>query len=139
MDLFSMGVIDDPDRPKQHRPAPVRCYEDELAPFIPSRPKCIDCLHNFRPEGKTRCIVCDRSYRQRMKAAKRAADGYKRTMRVFQALKANGGYRAETRRNSRNLCEYVESGGARWATARDLRRLGLPPDERIAILTGYET
>lgn len=135
MDLFSMGVIDDDDRPKQHKPAPVRCLENELSTFVPTRLKCVSCLHNFRPATSTRCNVCERAYQKRANALRKKNGAYKRRLRVLQAMTRNGGWVIETRRNSRNVCDYVESGSARWGTARDLRRLGLPDGTRVAILT----
>lgn len=40
--LFSAGVIDDEDRPKNHAQQPVRCLEDELLPKV-DHPKCPGC------------------------------------------------------------------------------------------------
>lgn len=140
MDLFSMGVIDDEDRPRQHRPAPVRCLERELLPPAPKVARCYYC-HNHAIAGNTICTVCQRKGQLREKTKRRARENKDSQLRRFMRLRASmicaGGIMRENTSNARTLGEFVDAGNARWATARDLRRLGLNDNARIAILLGW--
>ena len=134
MDLFSMGVIDDADRPRQHRPLPVRCFESELLPLVPKVPRCYNC-HNFAIEGNTICTVCQRKGQLRAKCRRQTKPlEEKQAARLRASLICRGGVLAENIRNRKVLAAFVAAGGARWGTPRDLRRLGLGEDARVAIL-----
>lgn len=141
MDLFSMGVIDDPDRPRQHKPAPVRCLERELLPPAPKVARCARC-HNHALAGKTVCTVCLRKGQLREKTRRREraenATEARRFVRMRATMICHGGIVVETSANARTLGEFVDAGNARWATARDLRRLGLNDNARVAILLGWQ-
>jgi hypothetical protein len=141
MDLFSMGVIDDADRPRQHKPAPVRCLEDELLPPTPKVERCNRC-HNHAIAGKAICTVCLRKGQLLIKTRKhsrseKALDA-KRFIRLRASMMRSDGILAQTPTNARALTAFVEAGNARWATPRDLRRLGRDENgQRIAILIGW--
>lgn len=141
MDLFSMGVIDDDDRPKQHRPAPVRCLEEELLPPAPNVARCTRC-HNHACAGKTVCTVCLRKDQLLRKTRKNArtekASEARRFLRMRTSMVCAGGIMVQTPTNRRTLNAFVEAGNARWATPRDLRRLGRTDNgQRIALLVGW--
>jgi hypothetical protein len=125
MDLFSMGVVDDDDRPKQHKPAPVRCLEDELLPPVPRARRCVQCHNHAMPKGD-KCNVCARKIQLEKKV--RPPQTQSNQSRSFKRLRTaaicNGGLIVETRANSRYLADFVDAGNARWATVRDLNRLG---------------
>ncbi len=139
MDLFSMGVIDDDDRtPRQRKPSvPVRCLDSELLPPLPKVRTCECGNHALR--GRDICGPCDREQALR---AKRKREGSCQNMNVsFRRMRErmikSGGTCVQTTINARTLAEFVAAGNARWATRRDLHRLGLPDGTRVAILLGW--
>ena len=139
MDLFSMGVVDDEDRPRQHKPAPVRCLEDELLPPVPRARRCVQCHNHAMPKGD-KCNVCARKIQLEKKV--RPPQTQSNQSRSFKRLRTaaicNGGLIVETRANSRYLADFVDAGNARWATARDLNRLGRSTNgPRMALLVGW--
>lgn len=58
--LFSCGVVEDEDRPKNHALKPVVCREDELAPAVkqPECPRCSGVLVDDLWTGL--CLACHR-------------------------------------------------------------------------------
>ena len=136
MDLFSMGVIDDDDRPRQHKPRPVKCYEEALLPKLPPSTKCVDCrLNKVQREGE-RCPLCERE-RSYHAAAKRTARKRK-SLGVVERRLHSVGFVVEMAHNADAVAALIGDGRARWATPRDKRRLGLRDDWR-AILPSIET
>jgi hypothetical protein len=113
MDLFSMGVIDDEDRPKNHAPKkPVVCMEEQFLPAVPHKQKCprCDCIlvddlwsgmclacHRFRMDQR-RKYESAKATRAR-KAAQKAAEATKpasqdeRRRRISAGLCAHCGAR----------------------------------------------
>lgn len=136
MDLFSMGVFDDDDRPKQHKSAPVRCFESELLPPVPKVARCTTCLIDPPIRGKSVCLLCEREQKGWTKTRAREDDG--RFMRFRAKLICNGGSLVVPKTLMRTATEFVDAGNAKWATRRDLHRLGLPDDgPRVVILLGW--
>lgn len=131
MDLFSMGVIDDDDRPRQHRPAPVKCYEEALLPRLPPSTKCSDCHVNVVRRQGARCTTCqrDRDHRRRNSLRVRAISQAKHLAKRLTTI----GYVVEMTHNAEALARMVADGQARWASPRDKRRLGLREDWRAAV------
>jgi len=83
--LFSVGVITDEDRPKNHAPQqPVRCFEEELLPKIAEHPKCPRCgIEMFKahewgaPKVHAVCPTCVREVRP-WRVRQRAAQARKK-------------------------------------------------------------
>lgn len=128
-----MGVFDD-DRPKQHRPAPVKCYEDELLPPLPTRagPRCAKCGIDPPIKRKAVCMLCERDAKVRTPSPVYRGD--RRLLKFRAKLIANGGALEIPGALLRTAREFVDAGNARWATPRDLNRFGLPCDARVVIL-----
>lgn len=133
MDLFSMGVIDDPDRPKQHRPAPVRCLERELAPLtIRLKAVCERCCLSPPKAGKTLCDVCQRAVACHERGKRRDADRRAENKVLARAAKVGWivpGY------HDRHIVErMVENGTLRWLRPTERRRYGLDRFDDVAVV-----
>lgn len=141
MDLFSMGVIIDDDRPKQHRPAPIRCYEDELLPPLPKRvgAVCSTCKTEKPIKGKPVCMSCERDAKSWSSKTRKAYVETRRLLKFRAKLIANGGAIEVPGSLLRTAREFVDAGNARWATPRDLNRFGLPADARVVIMLDRQT
>lgn len=138
MDLFSMGVIDDEERtPRERKPqTPVRCLEVELLPPLPKVPLCALC-GNHAMKGKNVCLICYREARERPNKSKQSQQDT-RFMRLRKKMIASGGVVVETIRNAKTLNEFIDAGNARWASLRDLHRLGLSDGTKVAVLIGWD-
>lgn len=133
--LFMMGVFDDDTyTPKQARP--IRCREEELLPPLPKVRRCSRCHTDPPQAGQELCLLCTRDSREKRKTPASSEDA--RFMRLRAKMICNGGIVAENKAIAKTLGEFVDVGNARWATRRDLHRLGLPDDgPRVAILIGW--
>ena len=131
--LFEMGVFDDDDRTKREKALPpVRCLEEELLPPVPMVAKCVHCDYNHSIKDRDICIVCVRKNQLGIKKKRR--DVSDRMTRLRTAMICRGGFMVETSQNARLLDDFVSLGHARWATKRDLLRLGVNQNHRVAIL-----
>lgn len=137
MDLFSMGVFDDEDRPKQHKPAPVRCLEVELLPALPKVPKCATCQIDPPIRGRDICLHCERDQKQHKTSTTYAEDT--KFMRLRARMICSGGVLVVEKRTMKTMEDFIDAGNARWANQRDLHRLGRPDDgKRVALLIGWQ-
>ena len=133
MDLFSMGVIDDPDRPRQHKPAPVRCYEAELAPpVIKPQAVCERCCLSPPQVGKTMCIVCVRAVACHARGKRRHMDRRSEN-RILGKAEANGWF-IPTASNRHIVERLVGEGSMRWLSLTERRRYGLAKFDEAAVL-----
>jgi hypothetical protein len=133
-----MGVFDDERTPRERAPArPVRCLEDDLAPALPQIPLCTTC-GNHALKGKTVCLICEREQRVRPWSKSTTVQEMRKFMRLRAKMICHGGVLRESKTIAHVLADFVAEGNARWATRRDLHRLGLPDDgPRVAILLGW--
>lgn len=136
--LFLMGVIEDDDRPRQLRPQPVRCLEDELVgPVIDPRPRCKCCYLSYQPVGHPYCAACRRELEQKAKHKGKLHDD--RTERKLMDRIGKTGALVATGQNERTLSRLVEGGLLRWATHTERRRLGYERFENVAVLPANRT
>lgn len=126
--LFLVGVVgSDDDRPRQHRPAPVRCLEHELAPFRDTRPRCTDCGIMFPSESRTVCHVCERERALRSRQRNRR-HGVSAEQRIEDRI-ASDGHVVATRNNMHVIERLLQQRRVRWLseserTERGLQRFG---------------
>lgn len=133
MDLFSMGVFDDPDRPKQHRPTPVRCYEDELAPRVLKPAKvCEACCLTAPMSGKALCTVCQRERDCDARGERRRLDRKAEARVLDQALRT--GWVVPQHYNRHTIERMVADGTLRWLSGTERRRYGLAKFDDVAVL-----
>jgi hypothetical protein len=129
--LFSCGVIVDDERPRQHKPAQVRCMDEELLPHVETpRRLCGRCKVSPATERTPHCAPCRRDM---MCAAKGKA--FKRRHAAAKALERlrTVGWLAKTKQNAVTVDELIREGYARIATARDRARHGVGDDRVIVV------
>lgn len=133
MDLFSMGVIDDPDRPKQHRPAPVRCLEAELVPRLPKPAKvCEVCCLTAPLAGRSMCTVCQRAADSHARGKLR--DARRRAENKVLARAAKIGWIVPVRHDRHIVERMIENGTLRWLRPTERRRYGLDRFDDVAVV-----
>lgn len=130
--LFLVGVVGDyDDRPRQHRPAPVRCLEAELSPdLIAYRQVCVDCVRAKVTPPEVRCRVCAKDYER----DKRACDRYnvvKQERRVWANIERLGYCVAGN--NIGAIQRMIDAGELRWMTKRERREARLERFENVAV------
>lgn len=132
--LFSCGVIVDDERPKQHRPAQVRCYEEELLPHVETpRRLCGRCKVSPATERTPHCAPCrrDMGWVVKGRIAKRRAT----VARTLERLRAVG-WLARTKQNAAVIDELIRDGYAKIATPRECARHGVG-DNRVIVVEAF--
>lgn len=127
--LFSCGVIDDDDRTPRERAstkAPVRCLEEELLPKVAdTRQRCQRCKVSPRHDHHVVCTLClQETTDQHRKERDRVSSSRGKLIAKMLA----DGYAVVHRQDHKAARMLIDASEARWATARDLRRLGLSVD-----------
>jgi len=132
--LFSMGVIEDEDRPRQHRPTPVRCLEAELVgPVFDARPRCSDCGLLQPLMGEHVCKPCERERQlARRNARMRKASHDDRAERIIEQRIKDGGWVAVATKNRHIIERLVQAGRARWLSVGEQTQLGLHRFDAVA-------
>ena len=125
-----MGVFTDDRTAREKAPkVPVRCLEDELLPSLDwQEPRCVKCGLNEPREARKTCDVCDRA----AASTRRQKSERKRYNRRKADEKMRGdGFYLVTRKLQGIADDLVATGKARWATKRDLKRLGKPETAQV--------
>lgn len=133
--LFSCGVFVDDERPRQHKPAQVRCMDEELLPHVETPHRlCERCKLSPASDCVAHCAACRRDM---MCAAKGKA--FKRRHAVAKALDhlRTVGWLAKTKQNAVTVDELIREGYARIATARDRARHGVGDNRVIVVEASY--
>jgi hypothetical protein len=131
MDLFSMGVFDDDRTPRERAAKPVRCLEDELLPrIVHTRPLCQKCHTSEARIGKQTCDVCVRNARSK---AREKADRKRYARRKTEERMLRDGHYVVTWHCRSIAADLVEAGKAKWASPRDINRLGLRLDAIVIL------
>lgn len=129
--LFSCGVILDDERPKQHKPARVRCYEEELLPkVVIAHRLCERCKVSPAAERMAYCAPCRRDIGWVTKG--RLAKHRNAAARTLERLRTVG-WLAKNGQNGAIIDELIRDGYARIATARDRARHGVGDDRVIVV------
>lgn len=133
--LFAMGVIADDDRPRQHRPLPVRDMEVEVSPVRDPRRRCVDCgllAPSARPEL---CVPClrERQLREKNRALKRDHNARSAERDIIIRIRERGHIRTHT--NNRHIIDrLLASGTVRLLTDDERQQQGLQRYREIVVL-----
>lgn len=133
--LFLVGVVgSDDDRPRQHRPQPVRCLEDELAPMRDNRRRCADCgllSPSARPELCASCMR-ERQLAKKNAVLKKRYTDHAAEQSMLERIRERGwSYVAN---NNRHIVDrLVAAGKLRLMTVEEQRAAGLQRFDAVAV------